>query len=343
MYVGVVGNNLPSYISLFVTPEFEISLLFINKTINLVEYAEYIVSGLFELLESGFGRAVTVTIPIVGTVKLDISNPPGRAGAGITGAGIGGVIVGIVGVEAGGIISGITILGKYSTTTRRTIRTTSGGPTPPAGNAIPPAGGATPAGGTPSGGTPSITGFANLPSRSATPVGAIPSTQLIISASSDTATTTPLVNLILGAIVGGIVSGLILISLACLCFFLVRKYGRKNEAIAIPELNNNVNRNTPIDLVISNQEQEFTPNLPNYNNQQGTTCELGNNSTDNEIIQNIKKGKLSFIIDEKIIEEMKKNVLRDVKQELKEKIRIKVEASLEKYEDDNSGSKNYNR
>ncbi|CAG8477866.1 16846_t:CDS:2 [Rhizophagus irregularis] len=276
MYVGVVGNNLPSYISLFVTPEFEISLLFINKTINLVEYAEYIVSGLFELLESGFGRAVTVTIPIVGTVKLDISNPPGRTGDGIT-----------------------------------------------AGNAIPPAGGATPAGGTPSGGTPSITGFANLPSRSATPVGAIPSTQLIISASSDTATTTPLVNLILGAIVGGIVSGLILISLACLCFFLVRKYGRKNEAIAIPEPNNNVNRNTPIDLVISNQEQEFTPNLPNYNNQQGTTCELGNNSTDNEIIQNIKKGKLSFIIDEKIIEEMKKDVLRDVKQELKEKIRIK--------------------
>jgi hypothetical protein len=123
----------------------------------------------------------------------------------------------------------------------------------------------------------------------------------------------------------------------------VRKYGRKNEAIAIPELNNNVNRNTPIDLVISNQEQEFTPNLPNYNNQQGTTRELGSNSTDNEIIQNIKKGKLSFIIDEKNIEEMKKDVLRDVKQELKEKIRIKVEASLEKYEDDSSGSKNYNR
>uniref|UniRef100_U9SQV7 Uncharacterized protein n=1 Tax=Rhizophagus irregularis (strain DAOM 181602 / DAOM 197198 / MUCL 43194) TaxID=747089 RepID=U9SQV7_RHIID len=113
MYVGVVGNNLPSYISLFVTPEFEISLLFINKTINLVEYAEYIVSGLFELLESGFGRAVTVTIPIVGTVKLDISNPPGRTGDGITGAGIAGVIVGIVGVGAGGIISGITILGSF--------------------------------------------------------------------------------------------------------------------------------------------------------------------------------------------------------------------------------------
>ncbi|PKK77760.1 hypothetical protein RhiirC2_807667 [Rhizophagus irregularis] len=95
----------------------------VNKTINLVEYAEYIVSGLFELLESGFGRAVTVTIPIVGTVKLDISNPPGRAeaeiagagraGAGITGAGIAGVIVGIVGVGAGGIISGITILGSF--------------------------------------------------------------------------------------------------------------------------------------------------------------------------------------------------------------------------------------
>ncbi|RGB30104.1 hypothetical protein C1646_671959 [Rhizophagus diaphanus] len=94
----------------------------VNKTINFVEYAEYIVSGLLKLLESGFGRVVTVTIPIVGTVKLDISNPPGRAeaeiaGAGRAGAGIAGVIVGIVGVRAGGILFGIDtiplILGSF--------------------------------------------------------------------------------------------------------------------------------------------------------------------------------------------------------------------------------------
>ncbi|CAB5362617.1 unnamed protein product [Rhizophagus irregularis] len=105
--------NPVDYYDLKITTNIPPIIETVNKTINLVEYAEYIVSGLFELLESGFGRAVTVTIPIVGTVKLDISNPPGRTGAGITGAGIAGVIVGIVGVGAGGIISGITILGSF--------------------------------------------------------------------------------------------------------------------------------------------------------------------------------------------------------------------------------------
>ncbi|CAB4436954.1 unnamed protein product [Rhizophagus irregularis] len=232
------------------------------------------------------------------------------------------------------------------------LPTPTGGLPTPAGDPLPPAGRATPAGGTPSGGTPITTGFTNLPSRSATPVRATPSTQSTGSASSDA--TSPL---IIGGIVGGIVNGLILIFLACLCFFLGRKYGRNNEAIAIPGLNNNANRNnisnpgvtsneidddkllptTSIDLVISNQGQEFTPNLPNYNNQQGTTRELGN----------IKQGNLSsYNIDENIIEQMKQDILRDIKQELKQNIRTKVMSSLVRdsnVEDDSSGSKNDNR
>ncbi|RGB30103.1 hypothetical protein C1646_794355 [Rhizophagus diaphanus] len=223
----------------------------------------------------------------------------------------------------------------------------AGGPTPPAGGPpaggpTPPAGGAkaTPAGDTPSGGAPSTTGFANLPSRSATPVGSTPSTQSTISASSDTTTTTPLANLILGAIVGGLVSGLILIFLACLGFFLMRKYARKNEAIAIPELNNNVNRNTP---VISNQRQEITPNLSNYNNQKGKTCELGNNSTNNELIQ-IKEG--SFIIDDKVIERMANAVEQKLLESAEGIAKKAMESLAKKYnsvEDDSSGSKNDNR
>lgn len=127
----------------------------------------------------------------------------------------------------------------------------AGGLPTPAGDPLPPAGRATPAGGTPSGGTP------NLPSRSATPVRATPSTQSTRSASSDA--TSPL---IIGGIVGGIVNSLILIFLACLCFFLGRKYGRNNEAIAIPGLNNNANRNNISNPGVTSNEIDDDKLLP---------------------------------------------------------------------------------
>ncbi|PKK74253.1 hypothetical protein RhiirC2_774975 [Rhizophagus irregularis] len=89
---------------------------------------------------------------------------------------------------------------------------------------------------------------------------------------------------------------------------------------------------------------KFTPNLSNYNIQQGsegTTRELGK---DNEIIQNIRQGNLSYI-DENVIEQMKQDVLRDIKQELKQNIRTKAMTSLVRnnnVEDDNSDSRNDN-
>ncbi|CAB5373788.1 unnamed protein product [Rhizophagus irregularis] len=97
-------------------------------------------------------------------------------------------------------------------------------------------------------------------------------------------------------------------------------------------------------VIISNHGQEFTPNLSNYNIQQGsegTTRELGK---DNEIIQNIRQGNLSYI-DENVIEQMKQDVLRDIKQELKQNIRTKAMTSLVRnnnVEDDNSDSRNDN-
>ncbi|CAB4479369.1 unnamed protein product [Rhizophagus irregularis] len=141
-----------------------------------------------------------------------------------------------------------------------------------------------------------------------------------------------------------------------------------SKAIATPGLNNNENNNnnsnpgimnddlyhnkmlpTPIELVIPNQGQELAPN---YNNQQGATRELGNNSVDNETVQNIRQEMVhnisqdparnlsSFNIDEDIINQMKQDILLDIKQELKQNIRSKVMTSFYKDNniDDNSGS-----
>ncbi|PKK71255.1 hypothetical protein RhiirC2_828476 [Rhizophagus irregularis] len=157
--------------------------------------------------------------------------------------------------------------------------------------------------------------------------------------------------IIAASIIGGTVSNLILIFIVGLCYFLLRMYKDKKEnskAIATPGLNNNENElyNEPIptELIISNHGQEFIPNSPNYNNQQGTTHELGNNSTDNEIIQKIRQENLSskFNIDENIIDQMKQDILQDIKQELKQNIRSKVMTSLYKDNNDEDSGSNIN-
>uniref|UniRef100_U9TYB9 Uncharacterized protein n=1 Tax=Rhizophagus irregularis (strain DAOM 181602 / DAOM 197198 / MUCL 43194) TaxID=747089 RepID=U9TYB9_RHIID len=142
---------------------------------------------------------------------------------------------------------------------------------------------------------------------------------------------------------------------------VMRMYKDKKEnskAIATPGLNNNENiisnpgitnnglyNNEPIptELIISNYGQEFVSNSPNYNNnQRGITRELGNNSTNNEIIQNIRQGKLSsFNIDEVIIDQIKQDILQDIKQELKQNIKSEVMTSFVRdnnVEDDSSSS-----
>ncbi|CAG8495501.1 20576_t:CDS:2 [Rhizophagus irregularis] len=143
--------------------------------------------------------------------------------------------------------------------------------------------------------------------------------------------------IIAASIIGGTVSNLILIFIVGLCYFLLRMYKDKKEnskAIATPGLNNNENElydePIPTELIISNHGQEFIPNSPNYNNnQQGITRELGNNLTNNEIIQNIRQGNLSsFNIDEDIIDQMKQDILQDIKQELKQNIKSKIMTSF---------------
>ncbi|CAG8720199.1 5006_t:CDS:2 [Rhizophagus irregularis] len=59
-----------------------------------------------------------------------------------------------------------------------------------------------------------------------------------------------------------------------------------NPGIMNDDLYHNKMLPIPIELVIPNQGQELAPN---YNNQQGATRELGNNSVDNETIQNIRQ------------------------------------------------------
>ncbi|POG81869.1 hypothetical protein GLOIN_2v1470413 [Rhizophagus irregularis DAOM 181602=DAOM 197198] len=160
--------------------------------------------------------------------------------------------------------------------------------------------------------------------------------------------------IIAASIIGGTVSNLILIFIVGLCYFLLRMYKDKKEnskAIATPGLNNNENElydePIPTELIISNHGQEFIPNSPNYNNnQQGITRELGNNLTNNEIIQNIRQGNLSsFNIDEDIIDQMKQDILQDIKQELKQNIKSKIMTSFVRdndVEDDSSSSSSKN-
>ncbi|CAB4436942.1 unnamed protein product [Rhizophagus irregularis] len=160
--------------------------------------------------------------------------------------------------------------------------------------------------------------------------------------------------IIAASIIGGTVSNLILIFIVGLCYFLLRMYKDKKEnskAIATPGLNNNENElyNEPIptELIISNHGQEFILSSPNYNNnQQGITRELGNNLTNNEIIQNIRQGNLSsFNIDEVIIDQMKQDILQDIKQELKQNIKSKIMTSFVRdndVEDDSSSSSSKN-
>ena len=140
---------------------------------------------------------------------------------------------------------------------------------------------------------------------------------------------------------------------------MVRKYKIKKEnsrAIATPghslmnnEENNKSLSNNPIEVVIPNQEQGFTSS---YNNQQGTTRKLGNNSIENAIIQNIRQEMTqnssnngtnlsSYNIDENIIDQMKQEILQDIKQELKQDIRSKVMTSFlrdSNFEDSSSSS-----
>ncbi|GBB95471.1 hypothetical protein RclHR1_02540025 [Rhizophagus clarus] len=162
------------------------------------------------------------------------------------------------------------------------------------------------------------------------------------------------------SVVGGLASGLILIFLIGLCFFLARMYKNKKEnskTIATPELNDNENVSnpgitkkelnnepTPTELITSNQGQEFT----------GKTRELVNDSINNKIIQNIRQEMAhnisqdplsSFNIDENIIDQMKQDILLDIKQELKQSIRSKVMSSFlrDNNVDDSSSSKNDNK
>ncbi|CAB4479384.1 unnamed protein product [Rhizophagus irregularis] len=62
-------------------------------------------------------------------------------------------------------------------------------------------------------------------------------------------------------------------------------------------------------------------------------------------VRTTRIGNLSYI-DENVIEQMKQDVLREIKQELNQNIRTKVMTSLVRdnnVEDDSSGSKNDNR
>lgn len=95
----------------------------------------------------------------------------------------------------------------------------------------------------------------------------------------------------LGLLTASVIGGIsVVMSLLSLCYFLVRKY-RNNKANAIPGLNNNdgITNNEiydgkllPTNIVISNQGQEFTPNLPNNKSQRVSACD---NSTNNEVIE----------------------------------------------------------
>jgi hypothetical protein len=231
-------------------------------------------------------------------------------------------------------------------------------PGPPPEGAVPSPAKAPPGGVTPAG-TASPPPSAASASSSAS-VSASSSASAPVSASSVDSSIPS--NIIAASIIGGIVSGLILIFLVGLCYFLVRMYKNKQEnskAIATHGLNNvkskkNIsnpgimndelyNEPIPTELIISNHGQEFIPNSPNYNNQQGTTRELGNNSTDNEIIQKIRLENLSsFKIDENIIDQMKQDILQDIKQELKQNIRSKVMTSLYKDNNDEDSGSNIN-
>ncbi|CAB4436955.1 unnamed protein product [Rhizophagus irregularis] len=89
------------------------------------------------------------------------------------------------------------------------------------------------------------------------------------------------------SIMGGI---LVVISLVCLCYYLVKKLKKcRNNRLNNNDISNSgVTNNeiyegkllptTPTYIVIS---QEFPQNLPNHNNQRGSTCD---NSTNNEVI-----------------------------------------------------------
>ncbi|UZO07517.1 uncharacterized protein OCT59_027801 [Rhizophagus irregularis] len=202
-------------------------------------------------------------------------------------------------------------------------------PGPPPEGAVPSPAKAPPGGVTPAGTASPPPSAASASSSASAPVSATSVDSSIPS------------NIIAASIIGGIVSGLILIFLVGLCYFLVRMYKNKQEnskAITTHGLNN-VKK-----LIISNHGQEFIPNSPNYNNQQGTTRELGNNSTDNEIIQKIRQENLSskFNIDENIIDQMKQDILQDIKQELKQNIRSKVMTSLYKDNNDEDSGSNIN-
>jgi hypothetical protein len=214
-----------------------------------------------------------------------------------------------------------------------------------------------------------LTTLASRPTRILTPSASGLQTFPINSSKSPSESVKSTTDIIVASIVGGIVGNLILIFIVGLCFFLVRVYKNKkenSEAIVTPGMNidengNNINNTSnyeitnneivpnPTVVVISNQGQEI--NSSNHNNQQGIVHELRNN----EIIQNIRQemtqsvGRdpsrklLSFNIDENIIDQMKQDILRDIKQELTQNIRTKVMASF--FRDDNvddggSSSKN---
>ncbi|RGB30098.1 hypothetical protein C1646_765767 [Rhizophagus diaphanus] len=187
--------------------------------------------------------------------------------------------------------------------------------------------------------------------------------------------TTDIIN---NSIIGGIVSNLILIFVIGLCFFLVRIYKNikeNSEAIATPGLSNHENKNinntgitnndiynfkllpilpTPIEIIISNQEQET--NSSDHNNQQETLRnnpieKIENESfqiTRQEMTQSVGRDpsrKLSFIIDKNIIEQMKQDILQDIKQELTKNIKSKVMTSFvidnNFEESSSSSSRNY--
>ncbi|PKK74257.1 hypothetical protein RhiirC2_774981 [Rhizophagus irregularis] len=231
---------------------------------------------------------------------------------------------------------------------------TQGAPGPPPEGAVPSPAKAPPKGVTPAGTASPPPSAASASSSASAPVSASSVDSSIPS------------NIIAASIIGGIVSGLILIFLVGLCYFLVRMYKNKQEnskAITTHGLNNvkskkNIsnpgimndelyNEPIPTELIISNHGQEFIPNSPNYNNnQQGITRELGNNLTNNEIIQNIRQGNLSsFNIDEDIIDQMKQDILQDIKQELKQNIKSKIMTSFVRdndVEDDSSSSSSKN-
>ncbi|RIA84732.1 hypothetical protein C1645_831820, partial [Glomus cerebriforme] len=157
-------------------------------------------------------------------------------------------------------------------------------------------------------------------------------------------------NIIGDALAGAIINDLILITIIVFGFFLVRIYKNKRDsrAIATPGHDSTNNRplQDPIELVISNQEQEPTSNNNNYNNQQGRRQNFENN-LETEIIQSLRQemtqnlgqyssnsnnNSSSFNIDENIIDQMKQDILQDIKQELKQSIKNKVMTSFIKGE-----------